>query len=168
MPILDEHTLDFISHSPAQTRRFGARLGALLQAGDVVGLEGELGSGKTCLIQGIGQGLGVAEPITSPTFTLVAEYRPPAPALTLYHIDLYRLDDAVAEAQTFGLDDYLFGDGVCAIEWADRLQNHDLGERLAVHIGITDEDRRQIRLTAYGRSNKNLLKELEKNFREYS
>jgi tRNA threonylcarbamoyladenosine biosynthesis protein TsaE len=122
MPILDAHTLDFISHSPDQTRRFGARLGALLQPGDVVCLEGDLGTGKTCLAQGIGQGLGVVEPITSPTFTLIAEYRPPAPAPVLYHIDLYRLSDPVAEALALGLDDYLVGDGVCLVEWADRIE----------------------------------------------
>ena len=71
MPILNKHTLDFVSHSPAQTRRFGARLGALLQAGDLICLEGELGAGKTCLAQGIGRGLGIRQPITSPTFTII-------------------------------------------------------------------------------------------------
>jgi tRNA threonylcarbamoyladenosine biosynthesis protein TsaE len=122
MPILDEHTLDFISHSPAQTRRFGARLGALLQAGDVICLEGALGTGKTCLAQGIGQGMGMVEPITSPTFALIAEHHPPHPSPVLYHIDLYRLDKPVDEALAFGLQDYLRGDGICLIEWADRIR----------------------------------------------
>ena len=122
MPILDEHTLDFISHSPEQTRRFGVRLGALLQEGDLVCLEGDLGTGKTCLVQGVGGGMGIVEPITSPTFTLVAEYRPPPPAPILYHVDLYRLDAPVNEAWAFGLDDYLGGYGACIIEWADRVK----------------------------------------------
>ena len=101
MPILNKHTLDFVSHSPAQTRRFGARLGALLQAGDLICLEGELGAGKTCLAQGIGRGLGIRQPITSPTFTLIAEYHLPRPAPALYHIDLYRLAAPLDEALAF-------------------------------------------------------------------
>ncbi len=72
--ILDERSLDLISHSEAQTRRFGARLGELLQSGDVICLEGELGTGKTRFIQGVGRGLGIEDPITSPTYTLVNEY----------------------------------------------------------------------------------------------
>ena len=68
-PVLDERSLDFISHSEAQTRRLGARLGELLQGGDVICLAGELGTGKTCLAQGIGRGLGIEGPITSPSFT---------------------------------------------------------------------------------------------------
>ena len=95
MPILDEHTLDFVSHSPEQTHRLGARLGALLQAGDLVCLVGELGTGKTCLAQGIGRGLGVVGPITSPTYTLIAEYRLLPPTPPLYHIDVYRLGNPV-------------------------------------------------------------------------
>ena len=92
MPILDEHTLDFISHSTTQTHRFGVRLGLLLEPGDIICLEGKLGAGKTCLAQGIGEGMGVVEPITSPTFTLIAEYSPPPPAPPLYHIDVFRLE----------------------------------------------------------------------------
>jgi tRNA threonylcarbamoyladenosine biosynthesis protein TsaE len=150
MPILDAHTLDFISHSPAQTRRFGMRLGALLQPGDVICLQGELGTGKTCLAQGIGQGMGITEPITSPTFTLIAEYRPPAPAPVLYHIDLYRLGAPVDEARDFGLEDYFLGDGVYLIEWADRIQPILPGERLWVTLRHVDETKRGIVMKATG------------------
>jgi tRNA threonylcarbamoyladenosine biosynthesis protein TsaE len=150
MPILDEHTLDFISHSPEQTRRYGARLGALLRAGDVIGLEGDLGSGKTCLTQGIGQGMGIVEPITSPTFTLIAEHRPPPPAPTLYHVDLYRLDDAVSEALTFGLDDYLYGEGVCVIEWAERAEAALPRERLWITLRHLDDSKRGLVIKAQG------------------
>jgi tRNA threonylcarbamoyladenosine biosynthesis protein TsaE len=148
MPILDEHTLDLISHSPAQTRRFGMRLGALLRAGDVICLEGELGTGKTCLTQGIGRGMGIAEPITSPTFTLIAERRPPPPAPILYHIDVYRLDKPVDEALAFGLEDYLRGGGVCVIEWADRIQAALPAERLWITLHHLDTSKRDIVLKA--------------------
>jgi tRNA threonylcarbamoyladenosine biosynthesis protein TsaE len=158
MPILDEHTLDFISHSPAQTQRFGVRLGALLQAGDLVCLEGELGTGKTCLAQGVGQGMGIAEPITSPTFTLIAEHQPPLPAPTLYHIDLYRLNAAVDEALALGLDDYLLGEGVCIIEWADRIRAALPNERLWVILRHLDVSKRGILIKASGARYDELLR----------
>jgi tRNA threonylcarbamoyladenosine biosynthesis protein TsaE len=158
MPILNEHTLDFISHSPAQTRRFGVRLGILLQPGDIVCMEGELGTGKTCLAQGIGQGMGVVEPITSPTFTLVAEHRPPPPTPILYHIDLYRLDEAVDEALAFGLADYLLGDGVCVIEWADRIETVLPAERLWIALRHLDESKRSMLIRATGARYDDLLR----------
>lgn len=157
MPVLDQDTLDVISHSPAQTRRFGARLGLLLQPGDLVCLEGELGTGKTCLAQGIGQGMGVTTPITSPTFTLVAEYRLPSPAPILYHIDLYRLDAPVEEALAMGLDDYLLGDGVCLIEWADRIRPILPEERLWISLRHLDVTKRGILIKASGDRSRELL-----------
>jgi tRNA threonylcarbamoyladenosine biosynthesis protein TsaE len=157
MPVFDQDTIDAISHSPAQTRRFGARLGLLLQTGDLVCLEGELGTGKTCLVQGIGEGLGVVDPITSPTFTLVAEYQPPPPAATLYHIDLYRLNSPVDEALAFGLEDYLLGDGICVIEWADRVLPILPEERLWISLRHLDVSKRGILLRAGGERSRKLL-----------
>jgi len=150
MAILDEHTLDFISHSPEQTHRFGVRLGALVRAGDLICLEGELGTGKTCLAQGIGQGMGIVGPITSPSFTLVAEHRPPTPAPVLYHIDLYRLTSPVAEAWAIGLEDYLLGEGVCLIEWADRIRDALPTERLWIALRHVDEAKRGLTMVASG------------------
>ena len=150
MPILNSHTLDFISHSPQQTRRFGVRLGALLQAGDVICLEGELGTGKTCLAQGIGQGMGVVDPITSPTFTLIAEYHPTPPAPALYHIDPYRLSTPAEEALALGLDDYLAGDGACLIEWADHLLPILPQERLWITLRHVDTSKRGVVIKASG------------------
>jgi len=158
MPILDEHTLDFISHSPEQTRRLGARLGALLQRRDAVCLEGELGTGKTCLAQGIGLGMGVREPITSPTFTLIAEHRPPPPAPMLYHIDVYRLEAPAAEALALGLDEYLGGEGVCVIEWADRIQAILPDERLWISLRHLNTSKRGIVLMATGQRYEELLR----------
>lgn len=148
MPILDEHTLDFISHSPEQTRRFGARLGALLQPGDIICLEGDLGTGKTCLVQGVGAGMDIDAAITSPTFTLVAEHRPPPPAPVLYHIDLYRLEAPTNEVWAFGLDDYLNGNGVCVIEWADRIRSLLPPERMWITLTHLDFGKRDILMQA--------------------
>lgn len=146
-PIFDQHSIDFISHSAAQTRRLGARLGELLTGGDVLFFVGDLGSGKTCLIQGIGQGLGVRERITSPTFTLVNEYE--GTGLRLYHIDLYRIDDPRATL-TFGLDDYMHGEGVCAVEWAERARLLWADEYLLVRLRYIDENKRGCTFSAVG------------------
>jgi tRNA threonylcarbamoyladenosine biosynthesis protein TsaE len=158
MPILDQHTLDLISHSPAQTRRFGARLGGLLQAGDLVCLEGGLGTGKTCLAQGIGRGMGVAEPITSPSFTLIAEYRPTPPAPVLYHVDLFRLHTVVEEARVLGLEDYMLGDGVCVIEWAERAEPILPEERLWILLRYIDPGKRGFLMQATGSRYDDLLR----------
>jgi tRNA threonylcarbamoyladenosine biosynthesis protein TsaE len=162
MPILDEHTLDFFSHSPEQTRRMGARLGMLLRAGDIVCLEGELGTGKTCLVQGIGAGMGIDAAITSPTFTLIAEYRPPPPGPILYHIDVYRLDEPVNEAWGFGLDDYLTGDGVCVIEWANRIRSGLPPDRLWITLRHLDTGKRGILMKAPNARYDELLHEFRK------
>jgi tRNA threonylcarbamoyladenosine biosynthesis protein TsaE len=160
-PILNGHTLDFISHSPAQTRRIGARLGALVGPGDVLCLVGDLGTGKTCLIQGLGRGLGIKGPITSPTFTLINEYRHARDALTFYHVDLYRVSD-VREALDFGLDDYLYSDGVCAIEWAERVESALPNERLWIKLSHLDVSKRGILIRADGPRYEPLLQDLKR------
>ncbi|MFQ5577843.1 MAG: tRNA (adenosine(37)-N6)-threonylcarbamoyltransferase complex ATPase subunit type 1 TsaE, partial [Anaerolineae bacterium] len=155
-PVLKPGTLDFISHSEAQTRRLGAKLGALAQPGHIIALLGNLGTGKTRLAQGFGSGLGVPddEVINSPTFTFINQYRG---RLTLYHIDLYRLNSPL-EAQTLGLDDYLFGNGVCLIEWADRLGDALPAERLEVELYYLHETKRRVVMRARGPEHSNLLK----------
>ena len=163
MPIMDEHTLDFISHSTAQTLRLGARLGDLLLAGDIICLEGELGTGKTTLARGIGSGLGIIEPITSPTFTLVAEHRVPDSSLVLYHIDVYRLGAPVAEALAFGLDDYLEGTGACIIEWADRISAALPDQRLWISLRHLDVSKRGFLMRAVGTRHENLLRRFREN-----
>jgi len=148
--IVGEHAFDLISHSADQTRRLGAHLGALLRAGDVVGLQGELGSGKTCFVQGIGRGMGIEGPINSPTFTLVNEYSPPGSSLRLYHVDLYRLECAGPDALAIGLDEYLYGDGVCVIEWADRALEILPADRLTVSLRYVDYYKRALLFQAAG------------------
>jgi len=158
MPILDRRSLDFISHSVAQTRRLGARLGELLQGGDVICLAGELGTGKTCFVQGIGRGMGVRGPITSPSFTLINEHPSLGSGPTLYHIDLYRLHDPVGEALSFGLEDYLYGDGVCVIEWADRARVLVPPEHLWITMHHVDETKRGLLFRAVGARYEALLR----------
>lgn len=105
-----------ISHSPEETRQAAAALAPTLHPGSVVALHGDLGAGKTCFIQGLAEALGVAVSVNSPTYTLIGEYQGRIP---FYHADLYRLDDP-ADALRAGLDEYLHGNGVTAVEWAER------------------------------------------------
>ena len=106
-----------ISASADETIALGRTIAATLRRGDVLALCGELGAGKTHFVKGLAAGLGTPSSVTSPTFTLIHEY--PGGRLPLYHFDFYRLDDADA-ALRIGLDEYLFGEGVCVIEWAEK------------------------------------------------
>ena len=110
-----------LSKSPEETFRIGRILADGLKAGDIVALTGELGSGKTCLTQGIARGLGVPEgyAVTSPTFTLINEY--PGRQMALYHLDVYRLTGC-ADLPEMGYDEYLSGRGVMVIEWAEKIR----------------------------------------------
>ena len=106
-----------ISHSPAETIALARTLATTLRRGDVLALSGDLGTGKTHFVKGLAAGLSTAASVTSPTFTLLHEY--PGGRLPLYHFDFYRLE-AEDEALKIGLDEYLHGDGVCVIEWAEK------------------------------------------------
>jgi tRNA threonylcarbamoyladenosine biosynthesis protein TsaE len=158
-PILDDRSLDFISHSEAQTRRLGARLGELLQGGDVICLAGELGTGKTCLAQGIGRGLGIEGPIASPSFTLISEYK--QARLPFYHIDLYRIGEA-KETLSLGLEEYFYGEGVCVVEWADRAPEVLPAERLWIELRHIDETKRGLLMKAMGKRYEELLREFKR------
>jgi tRNA threonylcarbamoyladenosine biosynthesis protein TsaE len=161
-PILSPKAVELISQSVAQTHRFGYRLGLLLQPGDVICLEGNLGSGKTCFVQGLGQALGVREVITSPTFTLIGEYRGSHQTMPLFHIDVYRLDP-LTDLDGVGLWDYLYDDGVCAIEWADRIRETLPQEALWVSLrNYLDDSRRNIVLEGYGERYEALLRQYKR------
>ena len=138
------------THSPAETEALGMALGQALQPGDVVALSGDLGAGKTCLARGAARGLGVTEPVTSPTFILIAEYRAAA-GFPIYHADTYRLEAApAAAAQAIGLDELLAGDGVALVEWAERVAALLPADHLQVALTILDDTARQIELRATG------------------
>ena len=140
--------------SADETRAFGRRLGARLGPGAVVGLCGDLGAGKTCLVQGIAAGLGVPpERVTSPTFTLVAEHY--TGRLPLFHLDLYRL--AGADVEELGYADYLFGRGVTVIEWFDSLADGVVEEHLSITLTSEPGDRRRLTLVPHGETYERLL-----------
>lgn len=138
-----------ITHSAEETEALGQALGRLLQPGDVVALLGEVGAGKTCLTRGIARGLGIDEPVTSPTFILIAEYRTAA-GFSLYHADCYRLADAAHEAQDIGLDELMRDDGVTVVEWAERLEALLPTDHLRITLSVLDDTRRQLALEPRG------------------
>jgi len=135
--------------SESGTRALGQAIGALAQPGDVLLLSGELGTGKTCLVRGIAAGIGAPANAFSPSFVLVREYKG---RLTLYHMDFYRLDNT-EEIADLGIDDYLDGDGLCAIEWAERAKSLLPAEHLAVYLSYDPElpDARTVVLSASGK-----------------
>ena len=147
-------TLRVRTVSAAETQAWGGRLARLLFPGAVVGLEGDLGAGKTCFVKGLATGLALEEDeISSPTFTLVAEhYRGRVP---LYHIDLYRLEGA--EVEELGLDEYLFGQGVTAIEWFHFLPAGTVEEYLLVSFTFVSEEERELVMTARGEKYERVL-----------
>ncbi|MDY6878284.1 MAG: tRNA (adenosine(37)-N6)-threonylcarbamoyltransferase complex ATPase subunit type 1 TsaE [Chloroflexota bacterium] len=161
-PILDQHTLEFVSRSPDQTQRLGARLGALLQGGNVICLEGALGSGKTCLAQGIGRGWGIGQRLVSPTFVMVREYARTRYDVRLYHIDLYRIS-GTAEAWSLGLEEFV-GDerAVCIIEWAERARPLVPPEHLWIRLKFAGQARRALHFVAQGEQHTALLHEFRR------
>ncbi len=123
-----------------ETRAFGLELGASLRKGDIVALIGDLGTGKTALTKYIAEGLGIRETITSPTFTIVQEYR--QGRLPLYHFDVYRIGDP-EEMYELGYEEYFYGDGVCIIEWADLIEEllPEYTKVIRIEYGKNQEER---------------------------
>ncbi len=154
MPVLDSHSIDFFSRSPEQTRRIGARLGGALQAGDVICLQGDLGAGKTTFVQGVAQGWGSLDSVSSPTFIIVNEYRR-ANGDKLFHMDAYRLDSA-PEAEELDLDSML-ADGALLIEWPERIDGLIPDEHLWIQLEHINEEEREMKFKAAGRRYDELL-----------
>jgi len=146
------------SHSPEQTQLLGSYVGELAQKGDVFLLVGELGTGKTCLVQGIAHGLAIKEYAFSPSFVLLREYHGRLP---LYHIDLYRLD-RIEEIADLGLEEYFYGKGVCVVEWAEKGPEIVPQESLLIslHYISTSETERSIHLKPRGERYRELTKQL--------
>jgi tRNA threonylcarbamoyladenosine biosynthesis protein TsaE len=159
MPILDPHSLEIISRSTEQTRRVGMRLGAMLQPGDMVALVGDLGSGKTTLVQGIAAGWGSLDPVSSPTFVLVNVYRH-SNGVRLFHLDAYRLNGP-NEAVDLDLESML-DQGPMVVEWAERVQSVLPEQGLWVHLNYIDEIQRDLIFSSRGPYYEELLSRFRK------
>jgi tRNA threonylcarbamoyladenosine biosynthesis protein TsaE len=160
VPILDKHTFEFLSRSAEQTRRIGMRLGGLLQPSDLICLQGDLGAGKTTLVQGLAQGWGSLDAVSSPTFVLVNEYRRPD-VCQLFHMDAYRLESA-PEAAELDLDSML-ARGALIVEWAERITSVLPNEQLWISLEYRAEEQRQMSFRAKGTRYDELMAELQAN-----
>ena len=150
--------IEQVTHSPEQTRQIGCWLGELAESGDLILLVGNLGTGKTCFTQGIAKGVGFEGYTASPSFVLMREYQG---RIQVYHLDLYRLDD-IAEITDLGIDDYLYGDGICVVEWADKAGTYFPEEHLLVefeHLSV--ENQRCLRFKPHGERYTALLAQME-------
>jgi tRNA threonylcarbamoyladenosine biosynthesis protein TsaE len=148
-----------ISRSAEHTRGWGARLGKLLQGGEIVGLIGELGTGKTCFVRGLTEGLGVSQEtwIRSPTFTLVNEYHGRLP---IYHIDLYRID-STGELEELNLREYLYSNGVSLIEWFEYFPAGEVDDHLEIQLAYREGSKRQLTFVPHGARYEKLVKALQ-------
>ncbi len=144
--------------SAAETGGLGSILGGLLQAGDVITLNGELGSGKTCFAAGVAKGLGIIERVTSPTFNLINEYDGKLP---LYHLDVYRLASP-EELEDLGFEEYFYGSGITMVEWAELVEQYLPAERLDIFIEKQqgDDNLRILRIIPRGVRYNKLVEEL--------
>jgi tRNA threonylcarbamoyladenosine biosynthesis protein TsaE len=157
MPILDDRHFEFFSHSPDQTRRLGIHLGGYLRTGDVICLEGNLGSGKTTLVQGIAQGWGALDPVSSPTYVIVNEYRRPGED-KLFHLDAYRLESAgEAEALDF---EHMLSQGPLVIEWAERIRAILPETHLWIGLDYTAVEHRAMLLSPQGKRYEAIVEKL--------
>ena len=148
----------FLSNSPKATFNFGKRVGEGLEPGSVIALTGELGCGKTLFTRGIGAGLGVPDRyVNSPTFVFANEY---SGRLPVSHIDLYRLDH-IEEIAELGLDDYLYGNGVCVVEWAEKGLSLLPIEHLLIQISYLSDNERSFQLKPNGKRYREILAQLK-------
>ena len=150
----------FISESAEATREWARRLAQRLTPPLVIALYGDLGAGKTVVAQGVAAGLGVTAPVTSPTFTLINEYDLPEGG-KLFHVDCYRLNDAVEEARMLGLEE-LFDEGIALIEWADRFPLFLPAGRADVTLDVTGATTREARIETSGEQPAELIAELDR------
>ncbi|MFO7584160.1 MAG: tRNA (adenosine(37)-N6)-threonylcarbamoyltransferase complex ATPase subunit type 1 TsaE [Anaerolineales bacterium] len=147
------------THSPEETRQLGRKLGQLLRPGDLLCLQGDLGAGKTTLTQGIAEGWGSADSVSSPTFVMVNLYRA-ADGTPLYHMDAYRIE-SLPEAAQLGLDDML-AEGALIVEWPERIEPLLPKERLWLTLTHISETERQLEINANGARHETLLQAIGK------
>ena len=143
-----------------ETDKFGIMLGKLLNSGDILCLNGDLGAGKTTMTKSIGLGLGVEEYITSPTFALINQYRGRVP---VYHFDVYRLEN-VEELYDLGFDEYFYGNGVCIIEWAEKIEKMIPEDRIVIDIKKGNNlEERILYISGFGKGYERIIKEMNWN-----
>ncbi|MFG6150400.1 tRNA (adenosine(37)-N6)-threonylcarbamoyltransferase complex ATPase subunit type 1 TsaE [Halobacillus sp. B23F22_1] len=135
-------TMTWITYSEEDTKQFAEKLGELLQAGDVLTLEGDLGAGKTTFTKGLAKGLGVKRTVNSPTFTMIKEYSGRIP---FYHMDVYRLEDS---DEDLGFEEFFNGEGVTVVEWAQFIEDYLPEERLELTVEYVNETSRKISAAA--------------------
>jgi tRNA threonylcarbamoyladenosine biosynthesis protein TsaE len=153
-------TMVIESRSPHETKSWGRRLASLLEGGELLGLIGDLGAGKTVFIKGLARGLNLREEdILSPTFTMIQEHHGRFP---LYHIDLYRLEEATLD--DLGLREYLFSEGVAAVEWFERLRGGAEMEYLSVRISYAGANLRRIEFSAVDSRHAQIISKLKRSF----
>lgn len=145
---------EFISKDPNQTLEFAKRLAQMLQQGDVIALEGDLGAGKTTFTKGLAEGLGIKRTVNSPTFAIIKEYQGRLP---LYHMDVYRVAD---EFEDLGFDEYFEGIGVTVVEWAHLIGEQLPGTLLTIYLYHQSEQARKIVLRPAGTRYEELCKEI--------
>lgn len=147
-----------VTTSPRQSQNLGRNLGRLVQGGEIIGLVGELGAGKTCFVRGFAEGIEVGADawVRSPTFTLINEY---SGRLPVYHIDLYRVGKQ-EELDSLNLREYLYGDGVSLIEWFEFLPAYEVDEYLELRISHGGGNKRELTFIAHGQKYEVLLRSL--------
>lgn len=131
----EDGIMDMDTFSPAETHAAGRRAAQKLEPGAVVCLAGDLGAGKTVFAQGIAEGLGIGEPVCSPTFTLIQEYK--GGRLPLYHFDVYRID-GLWDMDDLGYEEYFYGDGVCLVEWGSLIE--ELLPENTIYVNIAKDN----------------------------
>ena len=134
--------LTFFTHSADETTALGYKIGKKLKKGDIIAMQGTLAAGKTTITKGIAQALDISEEITSPTFCLISEYYGRMP---LYHMDVYRLD-STEDFINLGVDDMLYGDGVCIIEWSEKIMDELPKNTIILRILPQDDNSRKIEI----------------------
>ncbi|PLR82245.1 MULTISPECIES: tRNA (adenosine(37)-N6)-threonylcarbamoyltransferase complex ATPase subunit type 1 TsaE [Bacillus] len=147
---------EFLSVKPEDTAEFSKQLGGLLQPGDVIALEGDLGAGKTTFTKGLASGLGITRTVNSPTFTIIKEYQGRIP---LYHMDVYRVEN---EFEDLGFDEYFEGDGVTVVEWAHLIRDQLPEEMLTIFLYHVGNNERRIVLEPKGQHYEEICKEIFK------
>ena len=149
--------MNFITNTVEETIELGKKIGRSLKPGDIVCIDGDLGSGKTHLTKGIALGLGIDEHITSPTFNIVNEYEG---RIKLYHFDVYRVNDP-DEIAAIGFDEYIFSDAASVIEWSDYIKELIPDEHIQINISNDSETRRSINIQFFGKRYDNIKEALQ-------